>query len=388
MLPQEAQASFGLLEEEFGAWTAATARAWQRWRSIILKQKEEINGDWVGIFGNNLVGLPILVCCTGDDFHPKPSTDFHYIPVKVPVYHVRSQSASLIEVLWESRLTHAMYDAAGDMAYNKVAGCVRRVRIIEAKKGPKKQSLLLYYGMVQRLSWDPARYTWQGKVRLMRYTASLGRKYLLNTHPVADVVEKKWSGVLPISYRLQWLNTRDSETIKKEAGLIWAVWHKRVEVNAWRAKFARQGGIDQCCPMCLTGTRETVLHRFWECRAAAKVWRWGMLVMDLLAPRGVGAADSPEPESTPTRRDEERNSQQQRLVLAAEPEDGLRDAVSTQQGEPQSQGKQQPQGEQQERGEIQERGGLQIRIASQARSALQTQGAPQVLVAAQALIAT
>lgn len=123
----------------------------------------------------------------------------------------------------------------------------------------------------------------------MGYKASLGRKYLLKMHSVPTVVEKKWSGVLPITYKLKWLNAWDLKRVKKEAGLVWAIWHKEVEVNAWRGKNHRQQRIHQCCLVCMTVTRETVMHRFWECPSTSKVWRWGTFIMTIFAPRGEDA---------------------------------------------------------------------------------------------------
>ena len=69
------------------------------------------------------------------------------------------------------------------------------------------------------------------QVLFMDYTANLGRKLLLKTHPVPPIMEKKWRETLPLSYKLKWLNVWDSDKIKKEVGLIWAVWHKGIEVN-------------------------------------------------------------------------------------------------------------------------------------------------------------
>lgn len=262
MTPWEVQQAFGLPITEFGAWEVATANAWQAWRPIILKQQSPIAKEWVGVFSDNLVELPTLVCQTNEDFLPKPGPGFHNIPLKLITYVVRPQSASLVEIPWESRLSAATYDSRGDGAITVIAGCIRRVRVIEVKKGPKKLPVLLYYGKTQDLLWDPARYFWPDRVPLMSYTTSLGRKFLLKTHKVPDVVEKKWSGVLPVTYKLRWLNVWDGERTKKEAGLLWAIWHKGVEVNASRGTGSGRRRIDQCCPICMTGTRETVMHRF------------------------------------------------------------------------------------------------------------------------------
>lgn len=257
----------------------------------MTRQKHEpIRSGWLGIFGEDRHAPPLLICQAGEDYCPKAGSGFQYIPVQTVIYTVRTQSASLTEVSWESRLAQARYDIQGNGAVNVVAGSVRRVRVIEVKKGQKKHCSLLYYGITQNLDWNRLRYTWTGNVPLMNYTASLGRKYRLSTHSVPAVVEKKWSGVLPITYRLKWINVWDAERVRKEAGLIWAIWHKGIEVNAWRGKHNRQQGFDQCCPVCFSGIRETVMHWFWECPSAAKAWRWGAFLMTLLAARCTNVA--------------------------------------------------------------------------------------------------
>jgi hypothetical protein len=53
---------------------------------------------------------------------------------------------------------------------------------------------------------------------------------------------------------------------RKEAMLIWQLWHKVVAVNMWRGCISTQ--VNQLCPMCDSGEKETVLHRFWSCEAA------------------------------------------------------------------------------------------------------------------------
>ena len=44
-------------------------------------------------------------------------------------------------------------DSRGESGATEVVGCVRRVRVIEVKKGPKKTNMLLYYGRTQCSGW-------------------------------------------------------------------------------------------------------------------------------------------------------------------------------------------------------------------------------------------
>ena len=154
----------------------------------------------------------------------------------------------------------------------------------------------------------------------MDYTAQLGRSIMLCTHLVPPVVEKKWSRILFPSYKLRYLNIWDLERIKKEAGLLWAVWHKGIEVNAWRGKGSAH--VDQCCSVCLSGTRETILHCLWECPAASKLWRWGMHLMNVVVPREGRKEQAakqrlplPPPDLPPEQRPSQETQPQRRLAL-------------------------------------------------------------------------
>ena len=65
---------------------------------------------------------------------------------------------------------------------------------------------------------------------------------------------------------------------------MWMIWHKAVAVNAWRGAISQE--VDQSCPVCLRGIRETVMHGFWECLAAQKAWKWCEEIINHLAPVG------------------------------------------------------------------------------------------------------
>ena len=92
-------------------------------------------------------------------------------------------------------------------------------------------------------------------------------------------------GILPANYKLRWNNIWNTERVRKEAGLMWMIWHKAVAMNAWRGVISQE--IDQSCAVCLKGSKETVLHRFWECLAAQKAWRWGEAIINNMVPAGV-----------------------------------------------------------------------------------------------------
>lgn len=58
------------------------------------------------------------------------------------------------------------------------------------------------------------------------------------------------------------------------------MWHCAVAVNAWRGRIS--GAIDQKCPVCPTGSQESVLRRFWECSSDRVAWVWGIHILNAL----------------------------------------------------------------------------------------------------------
>jgi hypothetical protein len=105
---------------------------------------------------------------------------------------------------------------------------------------------------------------------------------------VPDVVTWKWGGVLAPSYKLRWTTVWDKERVRKESGLMWLTWHKGVAVNEWRRRIRGpipHNSAEFCCPVCVCGITETVLHRFWECRSANRAWLWAAHILQLALPR-------------------------------------------------------------------------------------------------------
>ena len=94
---------------------------------------------------------------------------------------------------------------------------------------------------------------WPKDKEFMKYTSNQGRKLLRRQAKIPNIVEKKWSGVLPTNYKLRWSNIWDTERVRKEAGLMWMIWHKVVAVNVWRGVISQE--IDQNCSVCLRGIR-------------------------------------------------------------------------------------------------------------------------------------
>jgi hypothetical protein len=181
------------------------------------------------------------------------------------------------------------------------------VRICEVIRGPKKKSILLYYGDLQSLSWDSNKFQWpkqlpardqrtvanhcpQGRegqaapkaahVPFMQFNAKMGRELLRKNHVVANPVTRKWGGVLVRTHKLRWNSIWDLGRVSKEAGLLWLIWHRALVVNEWRLRINRT--LDTSCPVCSRGVHETALYRFWKCQSARVAWRWGTHILNIL----------------------------------------------------------------------------------------------------------
>ncbi len=118
----------------------------------------------------------------------------------------------------------------------------------------------------------------------MNYTTQLGRCLLKKHHQVPNPMVKKWGGVLPANFRLLWKTVWPAKRVRKEAGLLWLIWHRAVAINHWRGQI--YDAIDIRCPICPRRSDETVLHQFGKCLSAQYAWQWRIHILNALV---VGA---------------------------------------------------------------------------------------------------
>jgi hypothetical protein len=112
----------------------------------------------------------------------------------------------------------------------------------------------------------------------MDFSIQLGRTLLRKRHATDDLATKKWHLILPGRFQFQWNDAWDTTRSRKEAMLIWQLWHKVVAVNAWRGKISPH--IDQSCLMCSTRDKETTLHRFWSCDYSQHLWTFRTMLLN------------------------------------------------------------------------------------------------------------
>jgi hypothetical protein len=77
------------------------------------------------------------------------------------------------------------------------------VRISELVKGPKKMHYLVCSDKIDTLEPDSSAYSWKGGELLFSFTIALGRKMLKNSEPKINVVEKRWVGIFPFTFKLR-----------------------------------------------------------------------------------------------------------------------------------------------------------------------------------------
>jgi hypothetical protein len=163
-------------------------------------------------------------------------------------------------------------------------GTPARVRVQSVAKGPRKKTILFYYGKIRELTWDPAKLKWPEGVEFLHYSTKLGRKLLQQRQPPLQLLRRKWSEALPGDFRFQWSTVWDHER---------QIWHKAVAVNVWRGKISQR--INVSCPMCGASQSETVLHRFWECDSSQQIWySINCLLKHLAAPAADVVWDMPD----------------------------------------------------------------------------------------------
>jgi hypothetical protein len=180
------------------------------------------------------------------------------MPVDVLLFSVQLRSQTLLP----------LYGVEGSIW----TGHLSWVRVVPTTSGQRKIPVILFYGKIESLLMDPGRLMWRDKSPFMSYTTQKGCTLLRNPHPPLQLVGDKWALVLPVDFKFNWNRVWSAERARKEANLIWQLWHRAIEVNMWRGKISAH--IDRSCPMCDTGKEESVVHKFWSCESAQILWRF------------------------------------------------------------------------------------------------------------------
>lgn len=195
MDPLEAQATFGLLPQEEGAWTTMIHAIHLKWHDLLRQSNSRLDsGEWFGIFNDVDILEPMRICQTAEGFQPGLGFCTIEIPDKIDVFVPNSAQGPYICKMKETTRKDTMsLDASGEVMVNRYRGLIRRVRVVSIKRQTKKLEMLLYYGRVDQLQWDPERFVWEwkGGTPLMNYDTKMGRLMLRRHHQIPSVVERK-----------------------------------------------------------------------------------------------------------------------------------------------------------------------------------------------------
>lgn len=115
---------------------------------------------------------------------------------------------------------------------------------------------------------------------LMQYTAAKRRSLLSHETDIEQTLADRWKRELLETPKLNWKDNWKKPRVPKEAGFVWALWHRAIAINSWRSKW--NPSVDNSCPFC-TGPilrTETSMQRFWECPTAQRAWSFAELVIN------------------------------------------------------------------------------------------------------------
>jgi hypothetical protein len=118
-------------------------------------------------------------------------------------------------------------------------------------------------------------------IDFINYTTQKGQGLLRGRHTPPDHVATKWNLILPPNFSFNWQEVWDPKRARKEAYLLWQLWHKANPVNIWRGCISH--AVNLGYPMCLIGVEESVMHRFWSCDTSQQLWLFTTRLLNHLA---------------------------------------------------------------------------------------------------------
>ena len=87
-------------------------------------------------------------------------------------------SKSLEELPKDALFMSTVWDDRGNDTLNQCFDYVGRVKVIKVWREPKKESILLFYGLINKFIWNLALFQWLDAKPLMSYSSNLGRELL------------------------------------------------------------------------------------------------------------------------------------------------------------------------------------------------------------------
>jgi hypothetical protein len=267
----EAASRFGLRSGEFRSWSELTHQlAGQGGRLLHMSLHNPQSAEWFGIYDSPQAAVPNAV------IQRRHIPGIPILPQRLLVawteefFTVRTQSCTL----------HPIRAVDHGAAVMHIRGYPAQVRVIHTSRGQRKLEVFFFYGRLSDLRFDPGRLTWSDQSPFLDYSTQKGRALLKARHTPPDLAKTKWPMVLSEDFHLNWAEVWTTGRARKEAHLVWQMWHRAVATNVWRGVISPN--IDITCPMCELNEPENILHRFWFCPMSQLVWEHTSALLSLL----------------------------------------------------------------------------------------------------------
>lgn len=155
-----------------------------------------------------------------------------------------------------------------------VCGTYHHVQVVQIRRGPKRKEVLVFYGRIATLTWDPSRFQWgsptgghSSHVVLSQVRQKSPSEQPRDPQSWSKEVVGRSLGWVPLA-----LEHRVGESQNLQVGLLWLLWHYAIAVNMWRGRINHTLAIQ--CSVCPRRVDESVLHRLWKCPSAQRAWQW------------------------------------------------------------------------------------------------------------------
>jgi hypothetical protein len=141
--------------------------------------------EWVGMFISLSDTTPVWVVqgatiptgCTGSQLQVLT------VPTSVEMYSVLPTSRILVHIPQSQSLTVSCF--------------LDKVRVETVTRGPEQTKILLFYGKISALYWDPGCVQWSNAKPFLAYTTKMDREFLCNQRLVPHFSTLRWSDSLP-----------------------------------------------------------------------------------------------------------------------------------------------------------------------------------------------
>lgn len=163
---EELKERYGLLPQEEGAWAASIRNIQEYWEDIINTPRGNIQqGEWLGIYQAQEDLVPSIIWRALSNCSISEGSMIINIKQDARLFKISTSSSSLLLEIPKSSCPETLICPRNSTRrVYSLQGVVKRVRIIQVVRGPRKKEIFFHYGTVANLPWDPGRFV--GKVKV------------------------------------------------------------------------------------------------------------------------------------------------------------------------------------------------------------------------------